>query len=108
MDDQADSKSAISDAQARRVQQLRRCFQRELNHRPTVLQRSRIDTASVMKAKAEAAALDPSVSANDCVRLFNAAAKAEREMFESFAAKPKQLGPDSLKAYARDKYRVPA
>jgi hypothetical protein len=104
-------KSATSTAQERRAQALRRAFQRTLGHKPTTLQRTLMDRAAIMTARAEIAAADPATSANDCVRLDGAAARARAAMFEAIAAgqaKSKRLGPDSLRAYAASKYSVPA
>jgi hypothetical protein len=79
--------SAASHAQVRRTSALRRAFQRELGRKPTCLQRTAMDRAATMTAKAEAAALDPATTANDVVRLDNAAARARAEMFAMFPAK---------------------
>jgi hypothetical protein len=79
--------SAASHAQVRRTSALRRAFQRELGRKPTCLQRTAMDRAATMTAKAEAAALDPATTANDVVRLDNAAARARAEVFAMFAAK---------------------
>jgi hypothetical protein len=79
--------SAASHAQVRRTSALRRAFQRELGRKPTCLQRTAMDRAATMTAKAEAAAFDPATTANDVVRLDNAAARARAEMFAMFAAK---------------------
>jgi hypothetical protein len=73
--------SPVCDAQARRAAALRRAFQRELNHKPTTLQRTLIDRAVILTARAEIAALDPNTSPNDCVRLDGAAARARAAMF---------------------------
>jgi hypothetical protein len=79
--------SAASQAQVRRTLALKRAFQRELGRKPTCLQRTAIDRAATLTAKAEAAALDPLTTANDVVRLDRAAARARAEMFAMFAAK---------------------
>jgi hypothetical protein len=52
-----------------------------------IVQRTAMDRAATMTAKAEAAAFDPATTANDVVRLDNAAARARAEMFAMFAAK---------------------
>jgi hypothetical protein len=93
----------VSDTQARRVLALRRMFLRELRHKPTLLQSTLIQRASVMTAKAELGCIDPATSATDAVRLDNAAHRARQAAFDAIAAKPKQLGPDSLRDYAREK-----
>jgi hypothetical protein len=77
--------SPICIAQARRVLALKRAYQRELAHKPTTIQKTLIDRAATLTALAERAALDPSVTANDLVRLDNRAERARAEMFTSFA-----------------------
>ena len=86
-------KSAVSAAQARRVLALKRAYQRELGHKPTTIQKSLLDRAATMTAKSEAAALDPATTANDCVRLDNAASKARTAMFDSFKTRPAAVAP---------------
>lgn len=88
MDHKPADMSPVSAAQARRVLALKRAFQRELGHKPTTIQKSLIDRAAVMTAKAEAAALDSTVTANDCVRLDNTANRARAAMFDAFEARP--------------------
>ena len=85
--DQPTAMSAASHAQVRRTLALKRAFQRELSRKPTCLQRTAIDRAATLTAKAEAAALDPVTTANDVVRLDHAAARARAEMFAMLAAK---------------------
>jgi len=87
MEAQPTAMSAASHAQVRRTLALKRAFQRELGRKPTCLQRTAIDRAATLTAKAEAAALDPVTTANDVVRLDHAAARARAEMFTMFAAK---------------------
>ena len=82
--DQAAAMSAASDAQGRRVLALKRAYQRALAHKPTLIQKTLIDRAAVLTAKAEAAALDAAVTPNDLVRLDNKAERARAEMFKSF------------------------
>jgi hypothetical protein len=95
--------SAASEAQARRVMALKRAYQRELAHKPTLIQKTLIDRAAVLTAKAEAAALDSSVTPNDLVRLDNRAEQARAEMFAAFGRQrheqPSSLG-DILKGAA--------
>jgi hypothetical protein len=96
--------SAASTPQSRRVRALQRAFQRELAHKPTLLQRTLMDRAAVMTARAEVAALDPATNANDCVRLDGCASRARQAMFDSFgksgpgAAKPAKT-PEQLNTY---------
>jgi hypothetical protein len=88
MDTQVTGNTSASEAQAHRVTTLKRAYQRSLGSKPTVIQKSLIDRAAVMTAKAEAAALDSAVTANDVVRLDNAASKARAAMFDAFKARP--------------------
>ena len=85
--------STLSEGQVRRVKELRRAFQRSLNHMPTTIQRTLLDRAAVLTAKAEAAALDPNVCANDVVRLDNVAERARREMYLVLQATRKESLP---------------
>jgi len=87
MEAQPTAMSAVSQVQVRRTLALKRAFQRELGRKPTCLQRTAIDRAATLTAKAEAAVLDPLTTANDVVRLDHAAARARAEMFAMFAAK---------------------
>jgi len=73
-----------------RAKQLQRAYQRQLRHRPTMHQRQLMRRASTLTARAEQAALDLSVTANDLVRLDRCAAHARRLMFAELARpKPK-------------------
>jgi hypothetical protein len=87
MTPQLADKSLLPPAQAYRARALRRAYQRELGIKPNTIQRTLIDRAAVLTAKAEAAALDPLVKPNDLVRLDGIAARARAEMFAMFAAK---------------------
>jgi hypothetical protein len=78
--------SAASDPQARRMLALKRAYQRELAHKPTLIQKTLIDRAATLTVLAERAALDSSVTPNDLVRLDNKAERARHEMFEAEAA----------------------
>jgi hypothetical protein len=75
--------SALSD-------RLRRSFQRELGRRPTLLQRELRDRAADWTAKANLARLDPTMSANDLVRLDGAASRARAEWYASFGRDQRQ------------------
>jgi hypothetical protein len=83
--DQAAAMSAPNDVQARRVLALRRAYQRELAHKPTLIQKTLIDRAATLTALAERTALDSAVTLDDLVRVDNKAAQARAEMFASFA-----------------------
>ena len=57
--------------------------------------------AARLTAIAEAATCKPDISANDIVRLDNAASRARADMAAVISANPsKQIGPDSLREYA--------
>lgn len=105
-----DTDSPTIEPLAKRVAYFRRLFAKGVGRTPTALQKLAIARAAVMTAKAEAAALDPATTANDCVRLDGAAARARADMKAAIEAdRPKPtLGPDSLRAYAASKYPVPA
>jgi hypothetical protein len=84
---------------------LRRAYQRELRTKPTLIQRTLIDRAAVLTAKAEAAALDPAVTLNDLVRLDNKPERARAEMFESFAERePVRVPPGAARRGVRQKH----
>jgi hypothetical protein len=86
LDAQVTDKSALTDAQARRITALKRAFQRELGRKPTLLQSTLIQRACVMTAKAEAAALDPSVTTEIFIRIDGRASKARQIAFDAIAA----------------------
>jgi hypothetical protein len=67
-----------TDAQARRVEELRRAFQRLLNRRPTLIEKATMLRAAALVARAEALALDPSADVNELVKLNNLASRALR------------------------------
>jgi hypothetical protein len=73
-----------SDAQSKRIAQLRRAYQKQLNAHPTTIQRALMHRAAVMTAKAEACACDPHTSLDDLVRVDHAAQRARLEMTASF------------------------
>jgi hypothetical protein len=86
MDDQTAHKSAVNGLPTRRIAALKRAFQRELGHKATCLQQTLIDRACVLTARSELATTDPTCTANDIVRLDNAAHKARTAAFEAIAA----------------------
>ncbi len=101
-----DSDSSPVEPLAKRVAYYRRVFAKGVGKTPTALQRLAITRAARLTAIAEAAACNPSISANDVVRLDGAACRARRDMAAAIAAarpSPK-LGPDSLREYAASKY----
>jgi hypothetical protein len=68
------------EAQARRVEELRRAFQRVLNRRPTLIEKAAMLRAAALVARAEAAALDPNMDVAELTKLTNIAARAERRL----------------------------
>ena len=89
--------SAPSSAQARRLLALKRALQQQLNRRPTTLEKALM----ARLAKAEAGALDPSITVADFYRLDSIARKARAEFNAIIAAKaePKPL---TLADYLRE------
>jgi hypothetical protein len=67
-----------TDAQARRVEELRRAFQRMLNRRPTLIEKASMLRAAALVARAEALALDPNADVADVVKLNNLASRTLR------------------------------
>jgi hypothetical protein len=75
------------DAQARRVEELRRAFQRTLNRRPTLIEKAAMLRAAALVARAEAAALDPNMDVGELTKLVNIADRAVRRLgFRAIAA----------------------
>ena len=68
------------EAQARRVEELRRGFQRSLNRRPTLIEKAAMLRAAALVARAEAAALDPTMSVAELTKLVNIADRAVRRL----------------------------
>jgi hypothetical protein len=68
------------EAQARRVEELRRGFQRALNRRPTLVEKAAMLRAAALVARAEAAALDPEVPVGELTKLVNIADRAVRRL----------------------------
>jgi hypothetical protein len=99
-------KSSLTDAQASRVLALKRAYQRELGHKPTLIQKTLIDRAAVLTARAQAAALDPSATINDVVRLDGAASRARAAMQAALA--PKRKPEPTLEQYLASKHHVSA
>ena len=84
---QVPDKSAVSDAQVRAY---KRAFQRELRHRPTLLQRALMDAAAITAARFDAASRDPDVGAQDLAHLERVARRAAAAMRTSFPTKQRQ------------------
>jgi hypothetical protein len=68
------------EAQARRVEELRRGFQRALNRRPTLIEKAAMLRAAALVARAEAAALDPAVPVGELTKLCGIADRAVRRL----------------------------
>jgi hypothetical protein len=69
-----------TDAQARRVEELRRAFQRALNRRPTLIEKAAMLRAAALVARAETAALDQTVPVAELTKLVNIADRAVRRL----------------------------
>ena len=69
-----------TDAQARRVEELRRAFQRMLNRRPTLLEKRTMSRAAALVARAETLALDPNADVSEVVKLNNLANRDLRQL----------------------------
>ena len=67
-------------AQERRIAELKRAYQRVLRRKPTMIERTAMERAGRLTARAEAAAVDPAVTIDDLVRLDNAAARARARL----------------------------
>jgi hypothetical protein len=68
------------EAQARRVEELRRAFQRSLNRRPTLIEKAAMLRAAALVARAEAAALDPTMPVAELTKLVNLARRAQQQL----------------------------
>jgi hypothetical protein len=68
------------DAQARRVEELRRAFQRMLNRRPTLIEKAAMLRAAALVARAEALALDPNADVTELVKVNNLAGRTLRSL----------------------------
>jgi hypothetical protein len=79
-----------TDAQARRVEQLRRAFQRVLNRRPTLIEKASMRRAAALVARAEMLALDPNANVADVVKLNNLAGRTLRAFGIRIEASPKK------------------
>jgi hypothetical protein len=91
------------DAQEQRVLALKRAYQRELNRKPGTLQKALIEAAAVMQVKFEIASNDPTITANDLVRLSGEARRARTDMLASFNAAAKRA-PENLDQYVARTY----
>src|SRR5262245_1929194 len=64
----------------KRITELRKAFQRCLRRKPTMIERTAIERAARLTARAEAAAIDPDVTLDDLVRIDNLAARARARL----------------------------
>jgi hypothetical protein len=69
-----------SAGQERRIEELRRAFQRRLNRRPTLIEKAAMLRAAALVARAEALALDPNADVNEVVKLNNLVSRALRSL----------------------------
>src|SRR5438874_652192 len=92
-----------TDAQARRVEQLRRAFQRVLRRRPTLVEKASMLRAAALVARAEALALDPNANVADVVKLNNLASRTLRVLGIRIEAAPKKAAPAGLR-FARERW----
>jgi hypothetical protein len=89
---------------ARRETSLRRAYQRALGRKPTLFQRSLIDTAAFAQTRFEFAAANPDTSHNDFVRLSGEARRARTDMLDSFQATTERRAPlNAFDAYVQGK-----
>jgi hypothetical protein len=79
LEPQAEGNCPVTDALERRVLALRRAYQRKLARRPTTIEKTLLVHAAVTTARAEQAAADPHISANDFRALDSAARRARNE-----------------------------
>jgi hypothetical protein len=85
-----------TEAQARRVEELRRAFQRVLNRRPTLIEKASMLRAAARVARAEALALDPNANVADVVKLNNLAARSLRALGVRVEPVPPKTTPAGL------------
>lgn len=69
-----------TDAHERRIEQLRRAYQRALGRKATLIEKAAMLRAALLTARAEAAALDATATLDDVVRLDRAAAAARARL----------------------------
>jgi hypothetical protein len=81
--------------QARRVESLRRAYQRGIGRKLTLLERAAMLRAATLTVRAEMAALDANASLEDVVRLDNAAARARAKLVDLVGSlkRHKPVGP---------------
>jgi hypothetical protein len=67
---------------AQRVAALKRAFQRQLGRRPTMIERTSMERAARLVARAEAATVDPNVAVEHVISLTNLARRAEVAVYD--------------------------
>jgi hypothetical protein len=77
-----------TEPQQRRVEELRRAFQRTLKRKPTLVEKADILRAAALVARAEAAALDPNADIHQVIRINNLANRILRSLGFKFAPPP--------------------
>jgi hypothetical protein len=80
------NKPTASTAQDIRVAELLRAYQRELGHRPTMLERHTMKRAALLTARAEAAAADPAASLDEVSRIDDRACRARSALADVIRA----------------------
>jgi hypothetical protein len=85
-----------SAGQERRVEELRRAFQRMLNRRPTMIEKAAMSRTAGLVARAEALALDPGADVTELVKVNNLAARALRALPNRRRNPNDALDPDAL------------
>jgi hypothetical protein len=85
-----------TEPQKRRVEELRRAFQRAIKRKPTLVERADILRAAALVARAEAAALDPNADIHQVIRINNLANRILRSLGFKFAPPPASGGDGGL------------
>jgi hypothetical protein len=94
-----------TEAHARRVEVLRRAYTRAIGHKATTIERAAVLKAALLTAKAEAAALDPTVPVAELTKLVNIADRAVRQLgLDGLHRRARVEGPSPLSKYLAAKY----
>jgi hypothetical protein len=94
---------------ARRVERLRRAFQRELGRKLTLIEKTAVFKAAVLTAKAEVAALDPAADVGELTKLVNIADRAVRRLgFRSIVAERPARSASRVLALRRQRWEEAA
>jgi len=84
-----------------RLATLRKAYQKALGRHPTVIERQLMHRAATLTVRAEIAASDININANDVVRLDRAAQRAREQMFQAFVKPKPKLDMQSIEAELR-------